>query len=145
MCLGVFKSKPIQNKTANRSKKTENRKKPNIFGCVWMLFWKNRYDRIGFRIAFSKSNRTKPNRKNIFLYLFIISLVLYIALIYFLLVFNLIYCINLIYIITTSSISNIINHFHSSISNIINHFHCVMLTFLINLCHICIKLLFYGV
>ena len=116
--IGVFKSKPIQNKTANRSKKTENRKKPNIFGCVWMLFWKNRYDRIGFRIAFSKPNRTKPNRKSKFLYLFIILLVLYIALIYFLLVFNLIYNINLIYIITTSSISNIINHFH-----------CVMLTF----------------
>ncbi|RHN50512.1 hypothetical protein MtrunA17_Chr6g0458241 [Medicago truncatula] len=90
-----------------------------------MLFWKNRYDRIGFRIAFSKPNRTKPNRKSKFLYLFIILLVLYIALIYCLLVFNLIYCINLIYIITTSSISNIINHFH-----------CVMLTFLINLCHI---------
>ena len=116
--IGVFKSKPIQNKTANQLKKTENRKKPNIFGCVWMLFWKNRYDRIGFRIAFSKPNRTKPNRKSKFLYLFIILLVLYIALIYFLLVFNLIYNINLIYIITTSSISNIINHFH-----------CVMLTF----------------
>jgi len=81
-----------------------------------MLVWKNRY-------AFSK-----PNRKSKFLYLFIILLVLYIALIYFLLVFNLICCINLIYIITTSSISNIINHFH-----------CVMLTFLINLCLICIK------
>jgi len=78
-----------------------------------MLFWKNRYDRIGFRIAFSK-----PKRKSKFLYLIIILLVLYIALIYFLLAFNLIYCINLIYIITTSSISNIINHFH-----------CVMLTF----------------
>jgi len=75
----VFKSKPIQIKTANQSKKTENRKKPNIFGCVWMLFWKNRYDRIGFRIAFSKPNRTKPNCKSKFLYLFIILLVLYIA------------------------------------------------------------------
>jgi hypothetical protein len=58
--VGVFKSKLIQNKTANRSKKTENRKKPNIFGCFWMLFRKNRYDRIELRIAFS--NRTEPNR-----------------------------------------------------------------------------------
>ena len=83
-----------------------------------MLFWKNHYDGVGFRIAFSKPNRIKSNRKSKFLYLFIILLVLYIALIYFLLVFNLIYCINLIYIITTSSMSYIINHFH-----------CVMLTF----------------
>jgi hypothetical protein len=36
--LGVLKSKPIQIEIANRSKKTENRKKPNIFGCVWMTF-----------------------------------------------------------------------------------------------------------
>jgi len=39
---GVFKSKPIQNKIANRSKKIENRKKSNTFGCDWKLFCKNR-------------------------------------------------------------------------------------------------------
>ena len=106
--ITVSRGVQIQNKTANRYKKTKNRKKLNIFGCVWMLFWKNRYDRIGFRIAFSKPNQTKPNRKIKFLYLFIILLVLYIALIYCLLIFNLMYCIILIYIITTLSISNII-------------------------------------
>jgi len=46
--LGVFKSKPIQIKTANRSKKTENRTKPNIIGCVWMTFCENRLDWIRF-------------------------------------------------------------------------------------------------
>ena len=64
----VFKFKPIQNKTVNRSKKTENRKKPNIFGCVWTLFCKNRYDQIGFRITFSKPNQT--TKVNINTYLF---------------------------------------------------------------------------
>ena len=42
----VFKSKPIQIKTANRSRKTENRTKPNNFGCVWMTFYENRSDWI---------------------------------------------------------------------------------------------------
>ena len=109
--LGVFKSKPIQNKTANQSKKIENLKKPNMFGCC---FGKIAMIGSNFRLPFQ--NRTKPNRKSKFLYLIIILLELYIALIHFLLVFNLIYCINLIYIITTSSISNIINHFHCVIT-----------------------------
>ena len=52
------------------------------------------------------------------------------------LVFNFIYCINVIYIITTSFISNIINHFYR-----------VMLTFFIHLCYkyFVSNLLFYCV
>jgi hypothetical protein len=40
--LGVLIFKPIQIKNANRSKRNKNRKKSNIFTCVWMFFlWKS--------------------------------------------------------------------------------------------------------
>jgi hypothetical protein len=58
--LWVLKSKSIQIKIENQSKKTENRKKSNIFGFVWISFCENR--RIGFRIGFSKPIQTEPNR-----------------------------------------------------------------------------------
>ena len=63
----VSKSKPIQNKTANRSKKMKTTNKPNIFGCVRMLFCINRYDRIGFRITFSKPNEAAKVNINTYL------------------------------------------------------------------------------
>jgi len=101
----------------------------DVFGCCF-----GKIAMIGSNFGLPFQNQTKPNRKSKFLYLIIILLELYIALIHFLLVFNLIYCINLIYIITTSSISNIINHFH-----------CVMLTFLINLCDIFYQTYYFTV
>jgi hypothetical protein len=53
-----------QKKTANRSKKIENSKKPNIFGYVWMSFFENRW--IGSQIDFSRPNQTEQNRIHIF-------------------------------------------------------------------------------
>jgi hypothetical protein len=65
-----IQNKTIQIKTANWSKKTENRKKPNFFRCVWMSFCENRRIRSDFGLIFQ--NRSKPHTYNLILiYLFI--------------------------------------------------------------------------
>lgn len=78
--LGVFKSKPIQIKTAKPIKKNlKTAKKTNIIECIWMSFYKNRLIQIRFQIDFSKPIQTEPR-------IFI-----------FILIFNIICCYNLLF------------------------------------------------
>jgi len=109
----VFKSKPIQIKTANRSKKTENRTKPNIIGCVWMTFCENRLVASDFRLIFQ--NRTEPHT-NILIYIFIFIIkIYYIKLLFFLFnSFNTMYDFNLINFVSFSYVLMIINHYYST-------------------------------
>ena len=84
----MFKSKPIQIKTANRSKKIENHTKSNIIECVWMIFCENCLEWIGFWIDFSKPNRTEPHT-NILIYISIFTIrIYYIILSYYFFLFN---------------------------------------------------------
>jgi hypothetical protein len=55
-------------KTVNRSKKIENRKKSNIFGCIWMFFCENH--RFGWDFELIFQNRSKPN-KTAYIYFFL--------------------------------------------------------------------------
>jgi hypothetical protein len=71
----VLKSKSIQIKTANRSKKAENRKKSNIFWCVWMFFCKNNWVGSDFGLIFQ--NRTKPYAYILILIYFFICMNIY--------------------------------------------------------------------
>jgi hypothetical protein len=80
-CSRVFKSEPIQLKIENQSKKIENRKKPNKFGCIWMCFCKNRWIELNFRLIFQ--TWSKPHTYILILiFLFISSIIYYINLLF---------------------------------------------------------------
>jgi len=62
--LGVFKSKPIQNKTVNRSKKIKNRKKTKYFWmCLDVVLEKPLWsDRISDHLFKTEPNRNEPQK-----------------------------------------------------------------------------------